>query len=912
MKRFITLMAISCFSFLMAQDEAVVAGTYKLTGTNVRYTSLLRQTSTLWAHDTYNFDISLPLLTFAANEPAGQIINGPFNEQNLQFSGALLNVTFKDDGTGIVNQGSYYPTLVLENCISTGGANPITDDLVYTASVTPSNYVQTVNWIGLETMSPISSKQAFDTDGNLCFDDDGDGSPDCNVGGYGPGFAGAISLSQTEVLDFFNAGQTAGAGGACRAGFNVDQTLCCGAADLNGDGSIGAGEFVGDGTCGANTCAFYEGCSSAGYISLGADIIEGGHTFETIEDNGPRDLYVEWHAIDGTLSGSGFGDDIDDPCEDGLCIATQNEIQCQEADGTVSPACTEGLESYDRILGVPGVPSTHMNPECGFGVACNEDDEACVGSYIAGDPSLVVPGLAAGVYGACVSGVQTNDSGNPDGTPNLWPDVVDGCFYVAQTGDTNFDGVPDTEGITEGAAATLAFIGACTQLGFDAATCTSLATAATFQIVGQEVCYEPVSHGLAEQNDDGTCEAGWVPYILEWDCLGLAALTTQAGLPLGSDWDGDGTPNADYDPYTLCGVAADGWIDQCVQKNTDGSFEGGLSRTFLVLSPELATWGGFFTFNAANYTNCVTQTGDPSLCTDFLANDGGSDFDLYACGTTGDCKGRLMMEMDATCVPTFDVREVHIDFDEISCEANGDVNLDAAVNILDIVNLVQIIIGQAALLPEQFCNANYAEGAYLDILDIIQLVADVLDGDDRAADASMIEIFNNDNTVTIEADGFVGAVQMTLEHDHGFLIEMTDDALIALAHTDGIQTTLMVVNPISKLFTAQGNFEIVEIIAGNSQDYIDVVNPEAISLSEAYPNPFNPTTSVNLQVGIAGHVNMNVYNLMGQVVSTLVNNTMDAGNYNITWNAGSFASGMYIIKAESLNGVAVQKVTLVK
>ena len=124
---------------------------------------------------------------------------------------------------------------------------------------------------------------------------------------------------------------------------------------------------------------------------------------------------------------------------------------------------------------------------------------------------------------------------------------------------------------------------------------------------------------------------------------------------------------------------------------------------------------------------------------------------------------------------------------------------------------------------------------------------------------------------------------------------------------------LMIVAPESnELFTAVGDFEIVETFAANSNDYVDVVNPEAISLGSAYPNPFNPTTSFELNVGNAGHVTMNVYNVMGQVVETLVNNTMDAGSYNITWDATNFSSGMYVVKAETVNGLASQKVMLVK
>ena len=97
-----------------------------------------------------------------------------------------------------------------------------------------------------------------------------------------------------------------------------------------------------------------------------------------------------------------------------------------------------------------------------------------------------------------------------------------------------------------------------------------------------------------------------------------------------------------------------------------------------------------------------------------------------------------------------------------------------------------------------------------------------------------------------------------------------------------------------------------------ADDPITFIAPEEYRLEQNYPNPFNPTTSFELNVGNAGHVTMNVYNVMGQVVETLVNNTMDAGSYNITWDATNFSSGMYVVKAETANGLASQKVMLVK
>ncbi|MFL2988573.1 MAG: T9SS type A sorting domain-containing protein, partial [Candidatus Neomarinimicrobiota bacterium] len=329
-------------------------------------------------------------------------------------------------------------------------------------------------------------------------------------------------------------------------------------------------------------------------------------------------------------------------------------------------------------------------------------------------------------------------------------------------------------------------------------------------------------------------------------------------------------------------------------------------RNFYLLDASFTQWGGFLTWNALQYG----QTGDAS----FLASDGAVDFDP-AClgdGDFSDCAGRLFMVQDPLCVPEFQVREVYIDFDEIDeCAANGDVTLDDVVNILDVVNLVQAILGLEDLSDNQVCNADISQDGVINILDVVAIVQAILGN--RGIDATEIQIFNNENSVSIESNGYVGAIQMTLNHSEDFAIELTDNAFIADYNTEGNTTTLMVVAPEGKeLFTAIGNFEIVETLAANSNDYLDVVNPEVISLGSAYPNPFNPTTSFELSVGNAGHVTMNVYNVMGQVVETLVNNTMDAGNYNITWDAANFSSGMYVVKAETANGLASQKVMLVK
>ena len=183
----------------------------------------------------------------------------------------------------------------------------------------------------------------------------------------------------------------------------------------------------------------------------------------------------------------------------------------------------------------------------------------------------------------------------------------------------------------------------------------------------------------------------------------------------------------------------------------------------------------------------------------------------------------------------------------------------------------------------------------------------------RTADANSAIINTTDNSVSITADGCIGGVQMTLSHDNGFEINLTDNALVAEYKTSGTNTILVVVAPEDELlFTTNKSFEIVDMIVANSNDEIEVNTNTEFGLSAAYPNPFNPSTTVSLTVPSADYVSVKVYNLMGQVVGVLADGMMEANVYSFTWDASNMSSGVYLVKAESSSSVDIQKVMLVK
>ena len=88
--------------------------------------------------------------------------------------------------------------------------------------------------------------------------------------------------------------------------------------------------------------------------------------------------------------------------------------------------------------------------------------------------------------------------------------------------------------------------------------------------------------------------------------------------------------------------------------------------------------------------------------------------------------------------------------------------------------------------------------------------------------------------------------------------------------------------------------------------------PEQFALEQNYPNPFNPSTSITYQVSKAGLVTIKVYNLLGQEVTSLVNEEKVPGTYRVTWNAEGIPSGVYFYTMNSSSFAATRQMILLK
>ncbi|AXJ00566.1 Por secretion system C-terminal sorting domain-containing protein [Cyclonatronum proteinivorum] len=88
--------------------------------------------------------------------------------------------------------------------------------------------------------------------------------------------------------------------------------------------------------------------------------------------------------------------------------------------------------------------------------------------------------------------------------------------------------------------------------------------------------------------------------------------------------------------------------------------------------------------------------------------------------------------------------------------------------------------------------------------------------------------------------------------------------------------------------------------------------PEAVALEQNYPNPFNPATTIRYSLPEAADVRLEVYNLLGQRVATLVSGTVDAGVHTVSFDASALSSGVYLYRLQTSGMVLSRKMLLVK
>jgi hypothetical protein len=105
------------------------------------------------------------------------------------------------------------------------------------------------------------------------------------------------------------------------------------------------------------------------------------------------------------------------------------------------------------------------------------------------------------------------------------------------------------------------------------------------------------------------------------------------------------------------------------------------------------------------------------------------------------------------------------------------------------------------------------------------------------------------------------------------------------------------------------------ILLGTDDEETNI--PSDFQLHQNYPNPFNPNTTIEFSIPRGEHIQIAIFNILGERVTTLMSDYLTAGHHQVTWNGidmygRSVASGIYLYRFEAGSGVWTRKMTLLK
>ena len=113
-------------------------------------------------------------------------------------------------------------------------------------------------------------------------------------------------------------------------------------------------------------------------------------------------------------------------------------------------------------------------------------------------------------------------------------------------------------------------------------------------------------------------------------------------------------------------------------------------------------------------------------------------------------------------------------------------------------------------------------------------------------------------------------------------------------------------------FEHNTNFTDIQWPVATSIDGDEINQPSDYALYQNYPNPFNPETNIRFNLINPGFVSLKVYDILGREVVTLIEENMEAGLHELTFDASSINSGIYLYRIETDNFVESKRMILIK
>ena len=186
----------------------------------------------------------------------------------------------------------------------------------------------------------------------------------------------------------------------------------------------------------------------------------------------------------------------------------------------------------------------------------------------------------------------------------------------------------------------------------------------------------------------------------------------------------------------------------------------------------------------------------------------------------------------------------------------------------------------------------------------IQSDGKIVVGGGSSYSAFAVARFNSNGTLD-NTFGTKGTVTTTFGSD----INVSDAAMSIALQTDG----KILAGGYSGIAAGSTVFVLARYLTSNSTGINEAKSlPKSFALEQNYPNPFNPSTTINYSIPKSGLVTIKIYDILGREVKTLVNEEKNAGNYNVEFNAGRLASGIYLYRMSAGSFEETKKLILIK
>ncbi len=299
-------------------------------------------------------------------------------------------------------------------------------------------------------------------------------------------------------------------------------------------------------------------------------------------------------------------------------------------------------------------------------------------------------------------------------------------------------------------------------------------------------------------------------------------------------------------------------------------------------------------------------------------------------------------------------------------DAGGDVNGDGSVDIADMVNVVGYIIGRVELNLRQFTAADMDRNGFVDVVDLQAIINQVFGGTSPSFSTysgtdAVLTLKRPSATGSADAELYaelptdVSGVQFEINYNPD-KVKLMDPAKTGMSdklsleyRNDGTGKMVVLLYPGNGLgrYMAPGAGTLINVPIEQKDGqkladedlkirYAVMVNPDAseipvknlgrgvvlpeqFSLNQNYPNPFNPQTTIEFAIKSTTpqRTRLEIFNLLGQHVQTMVDNVLPPGDYSYTWygrleNGNSAPSGVYFYRLTMGDQAKTRKMVLLK